>query len=170
MPTGQGNKISNALTRKIGPLPAWAWLLGLALVLYYYRKMKGGSSSSLSTTAPQDTQSPVTLEPGESVYDPNTGELLTTPYGIPTTSSSTTTSTKKAKPKLRGKGSVFAPFGHNKPTAPKGYKSIGLGSGYWEFEPLTDLTKSKTKRSKATKKDTKRKQKKNDGSKKSKKR
>jgi hypothetical protein len=76
-------RIKQALTRKLGPLPAWAWagvLLGAVLV---YRRYTGGGRALVNntgtptdnTSAP-DRQEPVVLSPGESVYDPNTGQLL----------------------------------------------------------------------------------------------
>lgn len=42
---------------------------------------------------------------------------------------------KKAAPALKGKGAIRAPFGHSRPTAPKGYKAVGQGHGFWEFVP-----------------------------------
>jgi hypothetical protein len=78
--------VSNALKRKFGPLPAWAWAVigGAALYLYRHNASLGaGSSSSVpaavdnSASSTPEPQSPVTLAPGESVYDPNSGQLLT---------------------------------------------------------------------------------------------
>lgn len=34
------------------------------------------------------------------------------------------------------KGDLAAPFGHRKPTAPKGYHAVGLGHGNWAFAPI----------------------------------
>lgn len=77
--------IMGALTRKIGPLPAWAWAILAGIGVWYYRnKLSAASSTSTSTTTPTDTsasQSPVVLQPGESVYDPNTGALDTASGG-----------------------------------------------------------------------------------------
>jgi hypothetical protein len=79
--------VGNALKRKFGPLPAWAWavIAGGALYLYRHNAALGASSSSNvpAAVAPDlsdqtaGPQSPVTLAPGESVYDPATGQLLT---------------------------------------------------------------------------------------------
>lgn len=52
-------------------------------------------------------------------------------------SSAPATVTKRPQPNLRGKGSVRAPSGPTKPSAPKGYTAIGLGAGNWEFRPTT---------------------------------
>lgn len=50
---------------------------------------------------------------------------------------------KKSKaPKLKGRGAIRAPFGHTKPAAPKGYKAVGQGHGFWEFVPKA-VAKSK---------------------------
>lgn len=77
--------IRNALTRKFGPLPAWAWLTILAAGAYFYSSRGGGGGAAPSTSAtditPTDApepRDPMTLQPGESVYDPNTGQLIGT--------------------------------------------------------------------------------------------
>lgn len=82
------SEIRNALSRKFGPLPAWAWAaIGLAAV-FAYRSLRGeyapgattggtGTDGSADFTPPE-RQEPVTLQPGESVYDPNTGQLVGT--------------------------------------------------------------------------------------------
>lgn len=80
--------IRTALTRKFGPLPAWAWLTIFGAAVYFYRtRMSGGGSGrtlatetkpDIQPTDPVTPQSPVTLQPGESVYDPNTGQLIGT--------------------------------------------------------------------------------------------
>ncbi len=54
--------IKAALTRKIGPLPAWAWLAITAVAIYIYRKREGSSSGSSTTP---NTANVVT---GEAVY------------------------------------------------------------------------------------------------------
>lgn len=49
---GTGSRASNALTKKLGPLPGWAWV-GLAVGGFIvYRKLAGGSSSSSSAAVP----------------------------------------------------------------------------------------------------------------------
>jgi hypothetical protein len=81
------SNIKDALTRKLGPLPAWAWALVAGIAVYWYRN-KGLSLTSSSTTTGgsvtpnSPTPQPITtLAPGESAYDPNTGQLLTSPGG-----------------------------------------------------------------------------------------
>lgn len=78
--------IGESLKKKIGPLPAWAWILGFGVLVWYYRnKLSGGSVSgtgtgSVAPTTP--TPQPITtLAPGEAAYDPNTGTLSTNPAG-----------------------------------------------------------------------------------------
>jgi|SRR5215469_497265 len=76
--------IAGALTRKFGPLPAWAWAVIAFVGIYYYRKKLSSSSSSTTgiptdTTAAPTPQAPQVLQPGESLYDPNTGALTTAP-------------------------------------------------------------------------------------------
>lgn len=44
-------KGGNAFTRKFGPLPAWAWLLGVGAGIYLWRKHEAASSTSPATTA-----------------------------------------------------------------------------------------------------------------------
>lgn len=73
------DKIKNALTRKFGPLPAWAWFGLLAVGVYYYRyKMSGGAASGTGTgsVAPTGLQA---LAPDQSYYDPGSGDMFTTP-------------------------------------------------------------------------------------------
>lgn len=183
--------MKRALTRKLGPLPAWAWAIVAFVAVYWYRNRTGGGTGVLSTgatnqpgpiTSDLNPQPQTTLQPGEAVYDPNTGALVTSPFGPPTDQTANptnsdiadaingltgalisgqgqavnlpggtgtaSTATRATQPKLRGKGAVRAPFGHNKPTAPKGYRAIGLGKGFWEFLPTSSAkrkAKAKTK-------------------------
>lgn len=56
-PQGGGN----VFTRKIGPLPMWAWMgiaLALAIVYYLYKKHQSGSSSSTSSTQNSSMNTP----------------------------------------------------------------------------------------------------------------
>lgn len=48
-----GNAIKNALTRKIGPLPAWGWFLigGVALVIYRRRMSAAANSADQAQAA-----------------------------------------------------------------------------------------------------------------------
>jgi hypothetical protein len=78
------NKVSSALTRKFGPLPAWAWATIIFAGIYYYRKKLGGGTVSGTgtgsvTPTPTTPQPGTVLQPGESLYDPNTGALTTAP-------------------------------------------------------------------------------------------
>ena len=46
--------MDNALTEKVGPLPAWGWLVvALVLTLFVAAKFKGKASGSTATTAQQ---------------------------------------------------------------------------------------------------------------------
>lgn len=40
------NSIKNSLTRKIGPLPAWAWLAGLGVIIYVIRKRQAAANQN----------------------------------------------------------------------------------------------------------------------------
>lgn len=79
------DKIKDALTRKIGPLPAWAWLGIFGIGYYYYKNHIANNSTSAtqasSTVTTPTPQSPITVSPGDSVYNPNTGTLTTAPGG-----------------------------------------------------------------------------------------
>jgi hypothetical protein len=89
------NEIREALTRKAGPLPVWAWALIAGAAIYVYRTRKslaggatidGGGTGSGGATSPGVSDStgggdassspPVPLAPGESIYDPTTHQLL----------------------------------------------------------------------------------------------
>ena len=80
------NKIGDSLKRKIGPLPAWAWILMLGVGIWYYRnKLSKGAMVSGTGTGSVGPASnagpPVVVGPGEGVYDPGTGILSTNPGG-----------------------------------------------------------------------------------------
>lgn len=49
------DSIKNALTRKIGPLPAWAWFLIGGAALWYYRQRTAANSSDASQAAAADS-------------------------------------------------------------------------------------------------------------------
>ena len=80
--------VKQALQRKLGPLPAWAWALIGGIALYVYRSrhaVTGASTAAPDTTAGgtgTDTGSTpgdvTTLQPGESAYNPATGQLVST--------------------------------------------------------------------------------------------
>lgn len=76
--------IKRALTRKMGPLPAWAWLGIFAIAVYYYRNKMSGTASTQSGTG-TGSVSPFglqALQPGTSYYDSQVpGQFFTTPGG-----------------------------------------------------------------------------------------
>lgn len=147
--------------------------LGLVLV---YRKVHGGgggkgpvpvTSGSGGQIAPYTPQSPVTLDPGQSVYDPNSEGLINTPtapsagglisppappqsaipgnpgYTVNVTYPPITTKTPATrKPAVRPK---YAPKTAKrtgaKPPAP-GWR--GIGGGWWA-PPRTTVAKPKTR-------------------------
>lgn len=81
--------IGAALRRKLGPLPVWIWAIFGGAVLYFLRKrgyfggMGAAQGDTLQPSQANATppQAQVPLQPGESVYDPNTGSLSTAPGG-----------------------------------------------------------------------------------------
>jgi hypothetical protein len=114
----------------------------------------------LGSVQPYTPQEPIPLQPGESIYDPNTVGLYNTPTAIsaggsligqtggpsqpgyvvnvnyPGSVHKTATTVKPAKRKPNTKyGPTLkaAPFGKKKPVAPSGYHTVGLGGGYWGF-------------------------------------
>lgn len=143
--------------------------------LLVYSHLRGGSKttatpvtnpSATGSVTPYTPQSPLTLQPGESVYDPNSENLLTTPTPIDTTGSvpgngnqtvapsqpaysvnvnypaaATTTSNAK-KPAIRKVGSPAGPHGAivapsgKKPPNKPGYITIGTGRGGWIYKPI----------------------------------
>ena len=88
------NDVKRALSRKFGPLPAWAWAAIAGGALYFYRRSKSGAgalgaANVPATSSPDVTdqttaglQPPVPLDPGQSVYDPNAQQLFTPPLGL----------------------------------------------------------------------------------------
>ena len=48
------SRVKAALTRKLGPFPAWAWLAAFAVAAYVYEKRKGSTTPAPATAA--DTQ------------------------------------------------------------------------------------------------------------------
>lgn len=76
MPTVADSK--NALTRKIGPLPAWAWFGIGGGALYLYRQHQAQTQAGANPNAPSSAPSDVNPDTGLPWnIDPNTGE----PYG-----------------------------------------------------------------------------------------
>ena len=88
-----GNRVKNALTRKIGPLPAWGWFLLVGGAYYFYRKYSSASTGtgtgSVAPVAPVPGTGEQVLQPGESIYDPTAGTLATAPGGSTGSSSDT---------------------------------------------------------------------------------
>lgn len=89
--------MKSALTRKLGPLPAWVWLATFGVAYYLYRRYTGNSVSGTGTgsvgPAAVTPQPITTLPPGYSAYDPNSGALSTAPGGgLSGTSDTTATS------------------------------------------------------------------------------
>lgn len=78
------SRVGEALKRKIGPLPAWAWTLIAGVGIYLYRRshasVTGTGTGSVAPT-PVTPQDSTTLDPGQSLYDPNSGALVTAPGG-----------------------------------------------------------------------------------------
>lgn len=79
------DRVKNALTRKIGPLPAWGWLLLAFGGIYFYRRYSATSSGtgtgSVAPVSPTPGTGEQVLQPGESIYDPTAGTLATAPGG-----------------------------------------------------------------------------------------
>lgn len=81
--------IGAALKRKLGPLPVWIWAMLGGVILYFLRSKGyfGGNAIDQGQTlqprqeAATTPQAQVPLQPGESVYDPNTGAISTAPGG-----------------------------------------------------------------------------------------
>lgn len=69
-PSGGGS----FLTRRIGPLPAWGWIVALAVGYYLYKRFAGGSSpASSSVPAGAEPTASVTLPGGYSYSGPASG-------------------------------------------------------------------------------------------------
>jgi len=167
--------IGASLTRKLGPLPVWAWALIVFAGVWYYRNktsQESGTGTGSVTPTPPTPQDQTVLQPGESVYDPNTGLMSTAPGGD-TTGGDTTGSvgepgadgmpgamgppgapgasrppqnkTRRPRAKLRGKGAIRAPSGPRKPHKKKGYRIVGLGKGAWEYVPTRGKRADKPK-------------------------
>jgi hypothetical protein len=175
------SNLKSALTRKFGPLPAWAWAAIAGGALFLYRRysaasgaVSGTGTGSVAQAGPTPGTGEQVLQPGESIYDPGAGTLTTAPGGGGTDTTGTnataldlaaamdnlanaiatgmpaqqvnvsgggknTSGTKHGhqghRPKLTAKGATYAPFGHNKPKAKKGFTTKGLGHGFWEYVP-----------------------------------
>lgn len=53
------NRVKKALTRKIGPIPAWGWLAALAAALFLYQRHRAATGAGASSTVnvpPTDAQ------------------------------------------------------------------------------------------------------------------
>lgn len=155
------SNVRAALTRKFGPLPVWAWAFLAGGAIFLYRSMHGqyaansaatgtDTSGSASDGSGSTAADPVTLSPGESVYNPATGQLVSTapeqqpgadpgtppdpslPITLdpgqavydPTTGSFLTNAKAKVRTKVKRKPK---PKPHHKPSHPKhpGHKGHG---------------------------------------------
>lgn len=85
--------VGESLTRKLGPLPVWLWAVIAGVALYVVRArgsanaQAGGPPSAAATQAEAQLvaaeaqarastlQQPMTVGPGEQIYDPNSGYL-----------------------------------------------------------------------------------------------
>lgn len=85
--------IGATLTRKFGPLPAWLWIVLFGVGVWYYRNKLSATATGTGTGSvaptPVTPQAQTVLQPGESVYDPNTGALTTAPGGDTTAGGTT---------------------------------------------------------------------------------
>lgn len=75
------NDLKNTLTRKIGPLPAWAWFGIFVVAIYLYRKHTASAAATSGTSDTSSTGVPdagTVLSPGESIVNPD-GSLTTAP-------------------------------------------------------------------------------------------
>ena len=155
--------IKGSLTKKLGPLPAWAWGLVALVGVWWYRNKTSGTVSGTGTgsvgPAATTPQAQTTLQPGESVYDPNTGTLTTAPGGGSTTGGDTPGGLSSAD--INNLISAIE-AGHqatSPPTAPTpvpstpantikksnrppqraGFTIKGLGNGKWAYVPKPKL-------------------------------
>lgn len=71
-----GKRLKELLTRKFGPLPAWAWFILLAAGVYIYRKRK-------PPPAPADTSAGMTASPGTDVSGTGSGAYYYPPGSLP---------------------------------------------------------------------------------------
>lgn len=78
------SRVREALTRKFGPLPAWAWAILAAAGIFIWRSRTGQYAAVTAAEGDgevpeaREPREPVSLSPGESVYDPETGNLVGT--------------------------------------------------------------------------------------------
>lgn len=108
-------KSGNVFTRKLGPLPAWAWMAvvaALVLLVVVYEYKKGGSSSTDSGTA-ADTTPPTVFE---FPADPDSDSSGSTSGG--TTTPTPTPTKKDPHPKA-----FHVKQGENPPTTKHGSKT-----------------------------------------------
>lgn len=128
------SNLKNALTRKLGPLPAWAWLGLLAVGVWYYRSRMNASGAVGSTTdsgtgtGSVGTTGLQALAPDQSYYDPSDSGMFTTPQtSAPTviTKWRTRYKTRRTKPTVKTKHrkqnkghdkKISVPRNHRKPT------------------------------------------------------
>ena len=147
------SRVREALTRKLGPLPvlAWALIAGVGLYLYRARNSAAGPTASTDTNTPNtestSPQDPVTLQPGESVYDPNTGALVS---GTP---QSETPVTPPLVPLTPG-ASFYDPNTGQVVTAPGGSSADVSSNPKTKTSKRTKKTKAQHRESKPVKRTT----------------
>lgn len=115
------NNVKNALTRKLGPLPVWAWALVAGVLLYYYRNRSGAvgtqSGTGTGSVAPGPGLQP--LLPDQSYYDPATpGQFFTTPPD--------TTNTSGQNGRHRSSAHILKPHRHKRKKGEKPRRGIKL--------------------------------------------
>lgn len=158
-----GSGWTNALTRKFGPLPFWAWALIGGVGIYIYRNYINPSTSTEAAdeSTSTDTQSPETAyaagyEEGEEgvVGTDLSGQAsddsdletalgnLTTQEGalasqiaaLETASTATASSSKTPAPGTKlANGNIQGPVSSTKPAAKVGYTLKGTGNGNWVY-------------------------------------
>lgn len=166
--------IKKSLTKKLGPFPVWVWALVTIGAYVLWRRRQAAAASQSGQVQSYQTNSPPDLSyvPGGALPEAPAdggggssddtsgllsllGSLLSSGSGSDGSGggSGSGSSGNKRKPKnkkglklpkLKGKGAIRAPSGHNKPTAPKGYKAVGLGHGNWEFVPIGNHKRSRS--------------------------
>lgn len=91
----------HGLTKKLGPLPIWAWAAVLvgSYLLYHYLKNRNSNTGAVSTvggTATGSNNAPVgglQIGPAGQIYDPTTGTIVGSVGGTTSTSTGSNTNT-----------------------------------------------------------------------------
>lgn len=77
---GGGGGIAGMLTRKVGPLPIWTWVMGAGALGFIIYRMKGGSSSSSGGTSNTGQGSQFNSSTSQTTTNPATGDTTTNSY------------------------------------------------------------------------------------------